>query len=329
MPQEKPYLRETGSAQELTSTYYFYREEEHVQITQAPKPKPRRRWRRQKEASLLPEDPNGYIIHTPYVSFHQPPQTLRRGGSKTAPPICLIHNYGLWRRWKVQFGDRIADAIDPRGVVGWGCRTNPDNSVEDDCALKGYRVRSWRLWAESGKRYHKEVNAKRKEGVYSEDDLFPHQPVQADEAISLNWTRPFSRRTRWYQFQYGGVELCWKGTRSLPEGRKWARRLMPIHHLKLTAKSPGDGGSEVVLAQFFCSFDWSEYGDLVILDEEVSRVFQCDVLSDDVGLYEKKGGVLDRIHEVIIATSWCMVLGEFRKRKATIELLIEIACAWS
>ncbi|KAE8350333.1 hypothetical protein BDV28DRAFT_159712 [Aspergillus coremiiformis] len=323
---QKPIFHETISVQEFASTYYFYQEgQQHVRITQTPKPKSKKGWRKKaEEDSLVAEDPDAYFVHKPYVSFHLPPFTLRRGGSKNAPPICLIHEYGLWRRWKLQFGDHIAAAVDPRGVIGWDNRTNVDNSVNDDYALKGYKVRSWRLWGESGKQYHREVNRRQRDGLDSGDDPFSHQPVRAQESIILSWTSPFSRRTRWYQFTYAGVELCWKGTRRIPEGQKWTRRLMPIHHLKLIAKLPGDGVTEVVLAQFFCSFAGGEFGNLVIRDTEIAEIFRRDEMPE---LKQEKGRSLTRIHEMIIATSLCMVLGEFEKRKVTIELLIEMACS--
>ncbi|KAJ5520959.1 hypothetical protein N7463_001412 [Penicillium fimorum] len=65
----------------------------------------------------------------------------------------------------IQFGDNLKDVIDLRGVVKWECRSNPNNTnFNDDRALKGYRVRTWKAWGESGKDYHRQVNARRKVG---------------------------------------------------------------------------------------------------------------------------------------------------------------------
>jgi hypothetical protein len=69
----------------------------------------------------------------------------------------------FWRSWNLQFGPDLKDIIDPRGVVKWEHRSNPNNTaLNDDRALKGYKVRTWRLWGESGKEYHRQVNSHRK-----------------------------------------------------------------------------------------------------------------------------------------------------------------------
>ncbi|KAF7154999.1 hypothetical protein CNMCM5623_005207 [Aspergillus felis] len=103
-----------------------------------------------------PVYPNGFFVHKPYISFHRLPRTLRRGNSKQGTPICLITR-----------GRDMITAIDPRGAVSWNRRSNPDNRVDDgdDLALKGYKVRKCRLWRETGKQYHRDVNAKRRQNL--------------------------------------------------------------------------------------------------------------------------------------------------------------------
>ncbi|KAF7587035.1 hypothetical protein BBP40_007831 [Aspergillus hancockii] len=325
---QKPSLQETVSPTDITSTYYFYHGEAHTLITHTPKPK-RKKGQSKKAAtqSLLEAGTIAYFVHKPYLSFHSPPRTLRRGGFKDGQPICLIQSSVFWKRWKLQFGDGIANAIDPRGVIGWRHRSKFDNTLDDNHAIKGYKVRSWRLWGESGRQYHREVNAKRKEGTYCEVDSAVRQPVRAEEAISLTWASPFSKQTRWYRFKYADIDLCWKGTRSLPNDKKWAKRLMSIHHLKLTANPPGGELGETVLAQFLCSPESGQCGSLVIFDAKVRKVFQNEKMSLYMDTQQDSGNPLGKIHDVIIATALCMIIGEFQKRKITIELLFEIALA--
>lgn len=44
-----------------------------------------------------------YYLHSPCLWFHEPPQTLRFGGDKNAPVICLIEGCFFWRTWKLGF----------------------------------------------------------------------------------------------------------------------------------------------------------------------------------------------------------------------------------
>lgn len=50
------------------------------------------------KAPVEAENTQGYFVHQPYVSFHKLPRTLRRGKTKDAPPICLIHNSMCWNK---------------------------------------------------------------------------------------------------------------------------------------------------------------------------------------------------------------------------------------
>lgn len=53
----------------------------------------------------------------------------------------------------MQFGELLADArvVDPRGAVSLPYNSGKPRVGEK--AIKGYKVRKWRLWGETGKRY--------------------------------------------------------------------------------------------------------------------------------------------------------------------------------
>ncbi|KAF4231828.1 hypothetical protein CNMCM6457_005127 [Aspergillus fumigatiaffinis] len=301
-----------STPQAKSSTYYIYRERnDHMLITTAKQPKTQKaRRKKQKEDPSSIQDPNGYFVHRPYLSFARPPRTLRSGGSKDGQTICLIQSYAGWRRWRLQFGRDLGDAIDP----GESCR---------------YRVRSWRLWGESGKAYHREVNSKRKQGLWTEEDPTAHQPVRATEACLLTWTAPFSKRTREYAFSYEGVDFVWKGTKDLPEDCKSARRLMPVHHLKLVAILPAKLAeeAEVVVGYFICSAEEDEYGTLVIEDSKICEVLEIDEMPDDMGSARAKGAMPARMHDMIMATAVCMIIGEWQKRKTAISVIFALIFA--
>ncbi|GIK06493.1 hypothetical protein Aspvir_002143 [Aspergillus viridinutans] len=336
-----PSLSSSPEAPQLSSisTYHLYPQNEHsILISPHQLPiQPRKRRKFLKENPEIATDPNGFFVHKPYISFHHPPRTLRRGSSKQGTPICLIHNSAFWKRWNFQFGEDMITAIDPRGAVSWNRRSNADNRVDhgDDLALKGYKVRKWRLWRETGKQYHRDVNAKRKQKrkktethkedvqqavCHSDDDPDPdagHRPARADEALALCWTAPLSTRTRCYQWKYAGVDLVWKGTRNLPAELKWSKRCLPWHHLKLTARVPPSSGhsqGELVLAQYFSSIGKKKYGVLVIYKAEVSRVFGPHTPNANAHVGDNYDSSLIGAYEAIVATAVCMVVGEKQKR---------------
>jgi hypothetical protein len=330
-PLQRTSFDDMSTPKDESSIYYIYRERnDHMLITTTQQPKTQKaRRKKHKEDPSSIQDPKGYFVHRPYLSFARPPRTLRSGGSKDGQTICLIHSYAGWRRWRLQFGRDLGDAIDPRGVVQWQRRTNADNSVRDDGDVKGYRVRSWRLWGESGKAYHREVNSKRKQGLWTEEDPTAHQPVRATEACLLTWTAPFSKRTREYAFSYEGVDFVWKGTKDLPEDCKSARRLMPVHHLKLVAILPAKLAeeAEVVVGYFICSAEEDEYGTLVIEDSKICEVLEIDEMPDDMGSARAKGAMPARMHDMIMATAVCMIIGEWQKRKTAISVIFALIFA--
>lgn len=156
----------------LSIWHVYHKSDEHISITPFINPRKElgsNKKRHDKLAAGYPksrdrtDESNSYFVHHPTLLFHTTPRTLRRGNKKDGTPICLIKCGAFWRNWTIQFGGNLKDVIDPRGVVRWECRSNPNNTtLNDDRALKGYKVRTWRVWGESGESYHRQVNARRK-----------------------------------------------------------------------------------------------------------------------------------------------------------------------
>lgn len=151
----------------------------------------------------------------------------------------------------MQFGEQLADdrIVDLRGVVSLPFDSGKTRVGEK--AIKGYRVRKWRLWGETGKQYHHDINARRKEnaeGRNSNADYVQERashdtrPVIAtnetiDEVVYFSWHSPFTHRTRDYHFQHWGIYFYWKGTGTVKEGRTCGACLH-FNHLKLVAHLP-------------------------------------------------------------------------------------------
>ncbi|KZN84570.1 hypothetical protein EN45_087110 [Penicillium chrysogenum] len=365
-----PTLNEALSKRHHLSIWHVYHKgDEHITITPFVNPKKEfglNKRSHKKLAAEYPQTPdrnnesNSYFVHHPTLLFHNAPRTLRRGNKKTGTPVCLIKCGTFWLNWKIQFGDNLKDVIDPRGVVKWECRSNPNNTtLNDDRALKGYKVRTWRVWGESGKRYHRQVNARRKEKKTAEsmdsdpvqmEEANEHgkhdlsysqgqdhsppsysaalqtvpQPAVAEEAVSLNWTSPLSLKTRRYSFEYANIKFFWKGTRDVHPDKQWAKWLMPFHHLKLIARLPGVGSEDVLIGQYTPSFAYRKFGELWIFDSVVAKLLGEEGSSALTG-----HGVVDevrdirktRLHELIMATAMCMIIGEAQKREILIALL--------
>lgn len=156
----------------LSIWHVYHKGDEHISITPFINPRKELGSNKKRHDKLAAEYPksrdrtdesNSYFIHHPTLLFHNTPRTLRRGNKKNGTPICLIKCGAFWRNWTIQFSGNLKDVIDPRGVVKWECRSNPNNTtLNDDRALKGYKVRTWRVWGESGESYHRQVNARRK-----------------------------------------------------------------------------------------------------------------------------------------------------------------------
>lgn len=314
-----------------------------------------------------PQHDSAYFLHAPYLSFHSPPSVLYTGASRYAPatPAALIHAGCFWRTYTIQLGASLATpgVIDPRGVVSRAHNAARPERDADPRALKGYRVRGWRLWGESGKAYVHRVRALRKSGaVFADPDTASVEAgageageagqtrkVKADEVITVRWTRPLSTQTRTYAFTFRGVRFQWKGTGSVRESRRcgWMLRFC---HLKLVASVPVDGpakGSEddkgaevkeVCLATYTSSIAAEKSGALEIFDGNIAELVEkwmpsllqeaCD---------EKQGcgsGVLEKgveglrrglLDQVIVATVLCVASAEKEKRHTLIDLVIGIA----
>ncbi|PKY07108.1 hypothetical protein P168DRAFT_287602 [Aspergillus campestris IBT 28561] len=350
-----PGFQELLDSQHHLTTYHLYHDGPgHILISPEKQSKDKRKVGKlntTKDAGdTTTTHPQGsFYMHRPFLSFHNAPRTLRHGSAKTGAPICIMNDSPLWGRWNLQFGEEeLAQALDPRGVVAWQSRSNANNSRDnDDTALKGYKVRRWRLWGESGKAYHREVNAARKHdkpvlhrqssdkgssaASCTEDEGETHDAVRAAYTSSLKWVSPISSRTRWYQLTYDGIDLVWKGTRDLRRGQTMRQCFMPFHHLKLVARLPplfvGDRDSEVLLAQYSSSWGSEKHGSLVILDEVVSRIFDRGrSLSESSGLRgAKRADHLERVYQLILTTALCMIVGEGQKRGILLALLALIA----
>jgi hypothetical protein len=289
---------------------------------------------------------NSFFVHKPYVSFHHPPRTLRRGLTKDAPVVGLVHNSSFWRRWRVQFGEQLKDVIDPRGVV-------PEEYEDAKSRTKGYKVRSWRLWGESGKAYHAQVNADRKAGI-GKPPVKPLNGPLIDEEVNFKWHSPFGRKPRHYQFTYAGAEFYWKGTGTVKEHRTcgW---FMRYHHVKLCVRVPIDVISsstdssgpikrtvsrgfsrfgsksqafrEVCLGKYTSSIFTKKAGVLHLYDDVIHRLLMDGVIALDPE--QKKtlevAGAIGvkklRLYEIIVTTAMCMVIGEQQKRELIIALI--------
>ncbi|KAI4710734.1 hypothetical protein J4E89_004324 [Alternaria sp. Ai002NY15] len=194
--------------------------------------------------SLKPDD-DAFFLHRPYLAFHVPPRVLYTGSSKhTAQPAVLIHEGCFWKEYKLQLLPLIPGILDPRGVVPWRHNGGDKNALKHDHhKLKGYKVRTWRLWGETGKDYVRSVKTIRKTGEGRDADVITmtdgksEEPARADEMVYLRWKNALSRHTRCYHFQYAGIEFFWKGTGSVKEYRTCGV-LLRFNHLKLVARLP-------------------------------------------------------------------------------------------
>ena len=294
---------------------------------------------------------NTYYIRKPYVSFHNAPRTLRKGATKDGHVVCLIHNSTFWRKWKLQFGEQLRYAVDPRGVLPkeYDYPAQPSQNIS---CVKGYRVRSWRLWGETGKAYHREVNATRKAGQPASHpaEKPPKQPI-VDEEIQFSWHSPFSHKTRLYRFDHAALEFYWKGTGTVKE-TKTCGWFMRFHHLKLCVRVPilassddasgpvkrtvsrgfsfrskGAAFREVCLAKYTSSICAKKAGVLDIYDDVIHRLFIDGVIPLDAQRRQdlESNGMIAvknlRLYEVIIASAMCMVIGEWQKRATIIAIL--------
>jgi hypothetical protein len=311
--------------------------------------KERRKERKERQDAGLPRvepDDNAFFLHRPYLAFHVPPRVLYTGSSKrTAQPAVLIHEGCFWKEYKLQLLPRIPGIIDPRGVVGWRHNGGDKKALKlDDHKLKGYKVRTWRLWGETGKDYVHSVKATRQTGdgldpdVVKESGVKSEEPMTATEIVYLRWTNPLSRHTRCYHFHYAGIEFFWKGTGSVQESRTCGL-LLRFNHLKLVAQLPTTGEkkeerAEVCLGTYTSSVARRKNGTLEFFDATILRLiddYAPSILDAIDGVLEEEeeedtARILrmkrSTLYQVFVATAMCMIKSEKEKRHTLLDLLI-------
>jgi hypothetical protein len=303
-------------------------------------------------------DNEAFFLNKPYLAFHMPPTVLYSGTNRyNGKPLVLIHASAFWRKWKLQLGPSLSTpgVIDPRGVVCWKHSADAATLKVDDHALKGYKVRTWRLWAEHGKEYVKSVKAMRKAGSGPDPDVVHEKGNQAraEEVVYLTWTNPLSRHTRRHHFRYADIDFYWKGTGSVKDTRScgWGVR---YNHLKLVAMVPatlktddenGDGLTEICLAKYTSSVAAKKSGTLELFDAPIWRLISEHVPSlmaqvdfeiadgegevDELGFEEhvrRRIAAMKKtyLYQIIVATGMCMIQGEKEKREVVRAIVLEL-----
>jgi hypothetical protein len=316
-----------------------------------------RKERSERKNSGLPAvepDDDAFFLHRPYLAFHVPPRVLYTGSSEhTAKPAVLIHSGCFWKEYKLQLGPSIAKpgVLDPRGVVSWKHNGGDEKTLKSDGRkLKGYKVRTWRLWGEHGKQYVQAVNKARETREGSDPDILDDEkhersePEKADKVVYLRWTNPLSRHTRQYHFEYVGIDFYWKGTSTTEESRKCGM-LLRFNHLKLVAKLPGsgkdegEGRSEVCLGKYTSSVAQQKNGSLELFDTAILRFldeYAPLILADDPfqdGSVSGQGNIQESevlkiarmkkstVYQLIVATAMCMIISEKEKRHTLMDLI--------
>jgi hypothetical protein len=290
-------------------------------------------------------DNNAFFLHRPYLAFHVPPRVLYMGNSKhTAQPAVLIHEGCFWKEYKLQLLPPIPGIIDPRGVVCWRHNGGDKKALKlDDHKFKGYKVRTWRLWGETGKDYVHSVKSTRDTGdgldpdVIREQNVRSGEPATADEVVYLRWTNPLSRRTRRYHFHYAGIDFLWKGTGSVKESRACGL-LLRFNHLKLVAQVPAteqkrQEPAELCLGTYTSSVAREKNGTLEFFDATIMRLvdeYAPSMLSEIEGGLEEEDKDTERVlrmrrstlYQVFVATAMCMIKSEKEKRHTLLDLLL-------
>ena len=277
-----------------------------------------------------------FFLHRPYLAFHSPPKVLHSGQDKHADPAILIHGSAFWRRFKLQYGKSLKapGVVDPRGVVSWKHNEGDKQYLKTNGKkLKGYKVRTWRLWGECGKAYVHQVRADRRAGVKPDvDDLVDPNareklyPAEAEGVVYLKWERPFSRHTRRYHFSYSGLDFYWKGTRATDK-TTFCGKFVRFNHLKLVASLPVVASSrsaknEIRLARYTSSVSNKKNGRLEIFDGTVLELFESYVHRQDRKAPEETKEVKIQnlkktvLYQIIVATALCMITAEKEKREA-------------
>jgi hypothetical protein len=349
-----------SSSSPTHTTYHIYHEKyRHAIISTSPDPrkdrifspslsdqKARRTSKKFRLPSALPPDETAFFLHKPYLTLHNPPSGLYAGPH----PTILIHSGCLWRSYTLQLIPSLATPgiLDPRGVVCWKHNGGSKKTLQqNEKLLKGYKVRTWRLWSESGKEYVHTIRKLRRGGGKNgeqDPDIIPpspkNTPAYATEIVHLHWSSPFSFHTRQYHFSFRGTTFSWKGTGTVNESRRCGMFLR-FNHLKLVARVPAEKGEhEVCLGKYTSSIAKKKSGVLELFDgavvrfaeehalglleecldgESEERVVEDDI---DVKIAKLKKSAL---YQVIVATALCMIASEKEKRHTLIDILVEAA----
>jgi hypothetical protein len=357
-----------SSGIEERSTFHVYQKHEcHKSISPATDPskerrlgpsikqqKAKRKEKKERTASGLPRvdpDENAFFLHRPYLAFHVPPRVLYMGTSKrNAKPVVLIHEGCFWREYKLQLGPSISKpgVLDPRGVVAWRHNGGDKKALKtDEHKLKGYKVRTWRLWGETGKEYVHTIKANREAGegfdpdVLEEPGFKSERPATAAEVVYLRWMSPLSRHTRCYHFQYAGIDFYWKGTGSVKESRLCGF-LLRFNHLKLVARLPATkngkekerGQFEVTLGTYTSSVVKMKNGTLEFADAAILRLldeYAPSMLARSPPEEEETEAARSlrlkksTMYQIFVATAMCMIKAEKDKRHTLMDLVIGAA----
>ncbi|CZS98634.1 uncharacterized protein RCO7_06378 [Rhynchosporium graminicola] len=283
-----------------------------------------------------------YFLHLPTVYGKSPPYTLRQGGKKTAPTACLLHCSGWFKTWKIEFSDALAlpGIIDGRGVVNmkYGTKKGIDGTFQ------GYEVRSKRYLGESGKAWHK-LQADQDEKVEGlTEKLVP------EEVVTLQWTAPFSSRTREYGFRWRGFEFVWKGTQTFKSSKKFFRPFLRYNNLKLVVFVPeqnGEKAKEVILARYASIAADRKSGRLEVYQHVIDRFLSeaaptlqqyeptASVVPSRIGhqeisvdgkdlISESSVRASQRLADVVMGTAMSMIIAEFTKRQILVGVILAI-----
>ncbi|KAI4620911.1 hypothetical protein J4E83_005274 [Alternaria metachromatica] len=310
----------------------------------------RKKERERQDAGLSSVEPddNAFFLHRPYLAFHVPPQVLYTGSSKhTAQPAILIHEGCFWKEYTLQLLPSTPGILDPRGVVPWRHNGGDEKALKGDHhKLKGYKVRTWRLWGETGKDYVRSVKNMRKTGEGRDPDVIARtngkleEPATADEVVYLRWKSPLSRNTRCYHFQYVGIDFFWKGTGTIKETRTCGV-LLRFNHLKLVARLPvteekKEKPQEVCLGVYTSSVASRKSGTMEFFDAVILRL--VDEYAPDMPPRSENGTEEEetesarllrmkrsRLYQVFVATAMCMIKSEKEKRHTLLDLLVNVA----
>ncbi|KAF8848652.1 hypothetical protein BDZ45DRAFT_605584 [Acephala macrosclerotiorum] len=257
-----------------------------------------------------------YYLYLPTLYGHMPPYTLRHGGTKRAPPACLMESSWFWRKWTMQFGDVLAQdgVIDGRGVVNikYGTKKGEDGT------LKGYAVRAKRYMGESGKQWFRTQKA------LQEHNTELVQKMKPNEAVQLAWASPFSTRTREYHFKWRDFKFKWKGTKSVRRSENFFQPFLRYNHLKLVVAVPskvvGTHEEEVLLATYTSVPASRKAGRLELYQDAIDD-FLSEHIHDTFGLKADTFGA-KRLRDVLVASAMCMVISEYQKRQVIIQIIL-------